>query len=176
MTAELIIDASEIARLGRAVSRLPDDIKATAMSRAMRRMSQRARTEYVRYGSKRLSVPPSLIRKVVREAMSAASIDLLVRSPWIPLHALGARQTRSGVTVRLRGSYKSAFLATMSNGHRGVMKRSGRARLPIHELYGPNPAHDITNNPDDYLDLLSQMIVRELIPRMLHELGRLLPG
>lgn len=176
MTAELIIDASEIARLGRAVSRLPDDIKATAMSRAMRRMSQRARTEYVRYGSKRLSVPPSLIRKVAREAMSAASIDLLVRSPWIPLYALGARQTKTGVTVRLRGSYKSAFLATMSNGHRGVMKRSGKARLPIHELYGPNPAHDVTNNPDDYLDLLSQMIERELMPRMLHELGRLLPG
>lgn len=176
MTAQLTIDASEVERLGREISRLPDEIKAKAMSRAMRRMGQRARTEYVRMSSKRLSVPPSLIRRIVREAMSAASIDLLVRSPWIPLRALGARQTRSGVSVRLRGSYRSAFLATMSNGHRGVMKRSGKSRLPIFELYGPNPAHDITNNPEDYLDLLSQMIERELMPRMLHELGRLLPG
>lgn len=176
MTVDLTIDASEVGHLGRSISRLPNEIKAKAMSRAMRRMGQRARTEYVRYSSKRLSVPPSLIRQVVREAMRAADIELMVRSPWIPLSRLGARQTRTGVSVRLRGSYRSAFIAKMANGHSGVMKRSGKSRLPIHELYGPNPAHDITNNGDDYLDLLSGLIERELLPRMLHELQRLIPG
>jgi hypothetical protein len=42
-------------------------------------------------------------------------------------------------------------------------------------LFGPNPAHAITNNPEVYLDVLAEIIRDHLAPRMLHEIGRLLP-
>lgn len=35
---------------------------------------------------------------------------------------------------------KSAFIAVMPSGHRGVFKRVKKARLPIKELYGPSLA------------------------------------
>ncbi len=64
----------------------------------------------------------------------------------------------------------------MDSGHVGVMKRVGTARLPIRELFGPNPAHDITNNDAVYLAVLAEVIETALAPRVLHELGRILPS
>lgn len=178
MVSEILIDASEVEQLGRAIANLPGQIKAKAMARAMRRMRDRARTEAVNYMTKRLSVPRGLVSKTTVAHFNAGgnTIEVVEKSGWIPIYALGARQTRAGVSTRLRGSYRSAFIAKMSNGHTGVMKRVGSSRLPIRELFGPNPAHDITNSPDEYLELLAGMIERELAPRVLHELGRLLPG
>ena len=60
------------------------------------------------------------------------------RGKGIALASFGARQTRRGVTYRLkkaggRNLVKGAFLATMRSGHRGVFVRKGKARLPIAE-------------------------------------------
>lgn len=38
----------------------------------------------------------------------------------------------------VRKSIPNAFIAVMSNGHRGVFARVGKKRLPIRELYGPS--------------------------------------
>ena len=40
---------------------------------------------------------------------------------------------------------------------------------------GPNPAHDITNNPDVFLAVLTEVMEEHLLPRYLHEVDRLLP-
>jgi hypothetical protein len=98
-----------------------------------------------------------------------------MRLGWIGIAQLSPRQTKAGVTTRLRGSYKSAFLATMKSWHRGVMIRSGRDRLLIHELFGPNPAHNIIKHPDEFFKVLSELIETRLAPRVLHELENLLP-
>lgn len=49
------------------------------------------------------------------------------------------RQTLRGVSVGINGGrrvlIKSAFIATMRSGHTGVFMRSGKANLPIRELY-----------------------------------------
>jgi hypothetical protein len=71
-----------------------------------------------------------------------------------PLINYGAKQTKKGVTVRVkngRTTLRHAFIATMPNGHKGVFERvgSGHKRvtkkgrsymsgLPIKELYGPS--------------------------------------
>jgi hypothetical protein len=54
------------------------------------------------------------------------------------------------------------------------MKRVGKERLPIRELFGPNPAHDVTNNPDEFMQVLAQLIEEHLLPRTLHEVDRLI--
>jgi hypothetical protein len=57
----------------------------------------------------------------------------------IPLIDYPSRQVKSGVSVAVnaggRSILKSAFIATMGNGHRGVFFRTGKSRLPIKEAF-----------------------------------------
>lgn len=178
MAPELHLDAGEILQLSKAIGNLPGQIKAKALASAMRRMRDMARTRVVKRSAERTDLPVSRVRKITTAAFNAGgnTIEVVEKSGWIPLADLGATQTARGVRVRARGSYKSAFIAQMGNGHRGVMKRVGSARLPIRELFGPNPAHDVTNNPDEFVKVLAELIEENLAPRVLHEIGRLLPG
>ncbi|MER9662294.1 phage tail protein [Mesorhizobium sp. M0159] len=177
MTVELHVDASDFADLGRAIARLPEQIKAKAAARAMRRVTEMARSRIIKRDAERIDIPPSRVRAVTTAHFNAGgnTSDVIVRSGWIPLYKLGATQTAKGVRVRLRGSYRSAFIAGMKSGHTGVFRRQGKARLPIRELFGPNPAHDITNNPQVYLQVLTEIIEQSLMPRYLHEVENLLP-
>lgn len=170
-------DARDFVHLGRAIAKLPEEIKAKAFARAGHRVAQMARTRLVRRQAPRLKLPQRVIRErtTAMLAPGSATARIVSRSGWIPLYALGARQNSKGVRVKLRGSYRSAFIATMKSGHTGVMKRYGKPRFPIGELFGPNPAHDITNNDQVYLALLAEVMEEVLMPRYLHELSRLLP-
>jgi hypothetical protein len=174
---QVIFDASELAQLGRAFNNLPGQIKTKALARAMRRMRDMTRTRIVRLGSDRIDIPVGKIRERTTAYFNAGgnTIEVVERSGWIALYELGARKTRVGVTVRMRGSYKHAFIAGMKSGHEGVFRRVGEERLPIRELFGPNPAHDVTNNPEDYLDTMAELIEEQLLPRVIHEIDRLLP-
>ncbi|MDO6965811.1 hypothetical protein [Rhizobium alvei] len=175
--AEIRFDASEFEQLGRAFRNLPGEIKAKAMARAMSRMRDMARTRIIRLGSDRIDIPQKHIRERATAYFNSGSstIEVVERSGWIALYELGASQTRRGVSVKLRGSYRHAFIAAMGSGHKGVMRRVGSEQLPIRELFGPNPAHDITNNPDDYLDVMEEIIEQNILPRVIHEIDRLLP-
>lgn len=177
MSAELTFDTSELEALGRAISRLPGDIKSKALARSMRRMRDMAKTRVVNRSVERVKMKPKDVRAITTAYFNAGSnsIEIIERSGWIGLYKLGATQTKAGVRVRARGSYKSAFIAKMDSGHQGVMIRQGKARLPIKELYGPNPAHDVTNNPNEFLEVLTELIEDHLAPRVLHEIDRLLP-
>lgn len=174
---QVIFDASEIDQLGRAFRNLSGEIKTKAMARAMRRMRDMARTQVVRLGAARVDIPVGKVRERTTAYFNAGgnTIEVVEKSGWIRLYELGATRTAVGVRVRGRGSYRHAFIAGMASGHTGVMRRVGMSRLPIRELFGPNPAHDVTNNPEDYLDLMTTLIEDNLLPRVLHEIDRLLP-
>lgn len=176
MSAELTFDTSELEALGRAISRLPGDIKSKALARSMRRMRDMAKTRVVKRSAERVKLSQKEIRALTTAYFNAGgnSIEIIERSGWIGLYKLGATQTKVGVRVKARGSYRSAFIAKMDSGHQGVMIREGKARLPIKELYGPNPAHDVTNNPEVFLQVLAEIIQDHLAPRVLHEIDRLL--
>jgi hypothetical protein len=175
---QVIFDASEIDQLGRAFLNLPGEIKTKAMARAMRRMRDMARTQVVKLGAARIDVPVGKVRERTTAYFNAGgnTIEVVEKSGWIRLYELGARPTGVGVSVKLRGSYRHAFIASMSSGHTGVMRRvAGATRLPIRELFGPNPAHDVTNNPEDYLEMMATLVEDNLAPRVLHEILNLLP-
>ncbi|WP_054308931.1 phage tail protein [Mesorhizobium sp. 1M-11] len=171
-------DASDFLHLSRAIAKLPDEIKAKAFARAASRVSETARSRLIKRQAPRLKLPQHLIRERTTAKFNAGgnTAEVVQRSNWISLYKLGARQNAKGVAVRARGSYRHAFIAKMASGHAGVMMREGSERLPIRELFGPNPAHDITNNESVYLKLLAEVIEETLMPRFLHELGRLLPS
>lgn len=174
---QVIFDASEIDALGKAFLRLDGEIKTKALARAMRRMRDMARTQVVRLGAARVDIPVGKVRERTTAYFNAGgnTIEVVERSGWIRLYELGATKTAVGVRVKSRGSYRHAFIAGFKSSHTGVLRRVGKSRLPIRELFGPNPAHDVTNNPDDYMQLMAQMIEDNLLPRVLHEIDRLLP-
>lgn len=158
----LIADAAEYLALSRAIRKLPDEIRAKAFARAGRRVTEMARTQYLKRAAPRLKLPQRVIRERTTARFNAGgnTSEVVVRSGWIPLHKLGATQTSKGVRVRLRGSYRSAFIASMKSGHVGVFSNTGGYNAAsgrnnaIRELFGPNPAHDIANNDAVYLAVI----------------------
>lgn len=181
---DLKFDAKEIADLGRAFGRISGDVKAKAFARAMRRMRDMAKTRVVRQTAARTDLKQSIVRAVTYAKFNAGSstIEVVEDSGWIGLYKIGATQTGTGVTVKGRGNIEHAFIAKLKSGHAGVFMRERGTRMPsnpkkekIKELFGPNPAHDVTNNPDEYLEMLSELIEEQLMPRVLHEIERLLP-
>ena len=125
--------------LSEAPKRLP-----SAIVRGLNDTANHARAESVRRICAEWAVKPAAARKAltIRRASAArqeAAVEAVGgRGYGIPLVSFGARQTRRGVTYRLkkaggRNLVKGAFLATMRSGHRGVFVRKGKARLPIAE-------------------------------------------
>ncbi|CAI2936143.1 phage tail protein [Aminobacter niigataensis] len=171
------VDASDFTDLSRAIARLPEEIRVKAASRAMRRVADMARSRIVKRSAERVDIPQARVRALTTAHMNAGgrTAEVVMRSGWIPLFKLGATQTAKGVRVKMRGSFRSAFIAKMGSGHAGVFRREGKDRLPIRELFGPNPAHDITNNDQVYVQVLAEVIESHLLPRYLHEVDRLLP-
>lgn len=178
-TGLLHIDDRDWVEVRRAIERLPGEIKTKAMSRAMRRMTQMARTAIVDSNARQVKLPKEVIASLTTAAFNAGgnTSKVVVESGWIPLRRLGAVQDASGVYVNLRGSYRHAFIAAFKSGHVGVLRRipgtsmrSNARKEQIRELFGPNPAHAITNNPDVYLDVIAGLIEDRLYPRYVHEL------
>ena len=170
------VDASEYQRFEREFRRLPHELKAKAFSRAMRRVNKMMRTQVIRRSSERIKLPQKHIRPTYTMlSVGSATLEHVVRSGWIPLYKLGASPSAKGVRINRRGTIDGAFIARMASGHTGVFKRTDKSRLPIQELFGPNPASDIANHPDVFEKVLMGLIDPELTKRMLHELSRMLP-
>lgn len=183
MSADIKFDASEIDALGKAFAKLPGEIKAKAFARAMKRMATMSRTRVVRISARRTDLSQSLIRELTTAALNTgtASAEVVMKSGWLPLYDLPHTITPEGAEVPGRGLLKSAFKAKMKSGHEGIFINSGgynkksKRNNAVKELFGPNPAHDVTNNPEEFIKILAELIEEHLAPRFLHEIGRLLP-
>jgi hypothetical protein len=129
-----------------------------AMVRAMNRAIASGRTVMVKAMAQDTGLKSGDIRKaiVMREATTSNPEARFATSlKRIPLIAFNARQTRSGVSYRMKGSrgkLPHAFIATVRTrgpvelglthkGHEGVFVRRGKGRLPIRELWGPSLGH-----------------------------------
>src|SRR5262245_11043311 len=132
----IVYDAKDFWRLSKAFGRVPQEIKAKVVARAMARVAQMGATRIARLAADRINVPVGLVRQKTKPFQKEGEAVVAVRSDWIELYKIGARQTRTGVTVRARGSYHHAFIATMKSGHSGVMLRDSAKSVPITELYG----------------------------------------
>ncbi len=105
---------------------------AKAIPRALNKTARTARAQAAReirsagYGMKVAAIKKAIsIRKASRSELTAM---LKANGRPIPLIQYGARQTKAGVTVAVlngRKLIKSAFIATMPTGHKGVFLRVG---------------------------------------------------
>jgi hypothetical protein len=83
------------------------------------------------------------VRRPRRATIDGAEWAIDVSGKPVPLSAYPHRQTRKGVSVEVnrgrRTLIRSAFVASMDSGHKGVWLRRGKERLPIFELLGSRP-------------------------------------
>lgn len=171
------LNYKELEQVDRAFRRLPGEIKVKAMARAMRQITGVARTRIVDETGKISKLPRPTVAAVTTASFNAGgnTQKYVVKSGWIHLIKLGAVQSPTGVYVAVRGSYRHAFIAGMKSGHVGVMRRvNEKGRFPIREQFAANPANVITNKPDEYLNILAQIIAERYLPRVLHEVDYLL--
>ena len=171
---EIKIDASDFAKIEAAIRALPADIRHKVMSKAIRGVMRQGRSRVVDRIAERMKLPKNVVRRTLTAFDAGDSTVLRARSKWLSLYRIGATQTASGVNVRARGSYQSAFIATM-NGGTTVFKRETAERNSARALYGPNPAHDITASPADYERVIIEIAALDAVPRIRSELAKVLP-
>jgi hypothetical protein len=146
ITLDLLWDSRGIAalrpgNLDKAITRALSKAGSTALRDMRAEASKRIR--------RRKRLKPSIIRGAFRiRRPKRASIEgmewaLDVSGRNVPLTAYPHRQTARGVSVEVnrgkRTLVRSAFLAQMRSGHRGIFVRVGPERLPIRELFGSRP-------------------------------------
>jgi len=158
-----------------------------ATVRAMNRAIASGRTLMVQ----RIAGDTGLKSGDVRKAMSLRNATaqrlearLGVGLKRIPLYAFNAkglfpsRGKGRGVSYRLKGGagrIANAFIADMKSGHRGVFVRSGKARLPIRELFGPSLGHVFAKYRPEGIERAREMFVTNFRHEMGFEADRV-PG
>jgi len=122
-------------------------VMAKAGATALRDMRSEARKRI----KLRKAIKASKIGKVLKLSRPTSKVVPGINSEW-RLDVLGGvtrvsdysyRKTREGVAVTINRGQKSlirsAFVATMKSGHKGVFVRRGPARLPILEPLASRP-------------------------------------
>ncbi len=131
-----------IAALGR---RFPQ-----AARRSLRRAGTAGRTAVSRKIRGDLGIKVSIVKEAVTVRVKPSSVEIAATGSRIPLIEFKARGREPsggrgrGVGYRIgkrSGRIGDAFITTMPSGRRGVFRRSGKSRLPIHELKGPSITH-----------------------------------
>lgn len=139
----------------RGVAPLGDGRAAKAIARALRKAASTSLRDMRSEARKRVRARKRLKAKVVRKALNLRrpprpsrgdmgmewGVD--VSGKAVRASAYPHRQTRRGVSVAVnkgkRSLLRSAFIRTLSSGHRGVFLRRGPRRFPIFEPLASRP-------------------------------------
>lgn len=158
-----------------------------ALRRAFKRTAISVRTVMAAAIAKDVGGKQADIKSQVKLAINAQEVEATIstkgaRIPVIDLKALGPEPSRGrgrGVSWQTQGGQRArepqAFIATMSNGHRGVFikaksltKKSRGAwskNLPIKELFGPSLPHVFAK----YVPLGIERAQEQLVKNLEHE-------
>ena len=122
-----------------------------AAQRSVKKVAVSVRATWARQIVEEINLPASVIKDAIRlhpsnrstitievDSRNVASLGIGRRVRSVPVMRFKPRQTRAGVSVRIKKSQgrkliKSAFIAEMKTGHEGVFYRLGKKRLPIEE-------------------------------------------
>lgn len=127
-------------------SNAPEKAVARAASKAGNDALRAMRTAAGRSVRQRKKIKAGVVSKAFklnyaspRSSLESMEWSMDVTGAPMPLIAFPHSQTRRGVSVMVnagsRKLVKGAFIATMKSGHEGVFVRTGKARLPIKELF-----------------------------------------
>jgi hypothetical protein len=157
------------------MDRFVERAQAIAVPRALNKLLDQAQVAGFRTINDIYKIGPRTMEKYARATLAGAGkleASINVKGAGFPLYAFQPHQTRTGVSVLIKGKrvlILHAFIATLPNGHTGVFARGayggksshalrpagrgasgfqfGRGRLPINELYTLSPP-DAFSNPD----------------------------
>ena len=142
----ITINEAKLKRLRRDLTDIPKALPKI-VSRAINKVATYTRTKIVReitadVNLKRGDVTKRNVR-MKKASYRKWSATIGISGRRVPVHRFGARQTRKGVSYRIRKSagrqtIAGAFIAKMPSGHVGVYRRVGKTAFPIIELYGPS--------------------------------------
>lgn len=180
---------ADISRALDKLARVPKEVEAKALPRALNKTADQAKVQASReireagYNLKAAAIKKAINIKRANKGQLVAVINAAGKP--IALINYSARSTKAGVSVSVKNGRKNlrgAFIATMPNGHTGVFERVGTQHkkvdangkvqwrgLPIKELFGPSIPSAFMNEK-----VQSALVakVREAFPRLLqHEIS-----
>lgn len=157
---------------------ISEGLREKAITRALNRVGDQAATLASRRIAEEYSFKVREVKatiKVRRAARGRLEVTISSRGRRTPLIQLSARQTSTGVSVRIKRTrhvITGAFIARMRSGHEGAYKREGKTRLPIRERY-------TIAIPEAFRSTVivkaMEQAVRDLLPKRIeHELAYLI--
>ena len=120
---------------------LSNEVFMNVYKRSIKRTVTKFKTTTSKEVRKTYNIKASELKKAVTlKKEDVYSYKYTIKSPRIGLEKFGARQTKTGVSVRVRKDrgrkvIKGAFLAHDTNNRLRVFKREGKERLPIDRFF-----------------------------------------
>ncbi|MBU2701683.1 hypothetical protein Ga0466249_002802 [Sporomusaceae bacterium BoRhaA] len=171
-------NASQIERAEQLLGGIKDALPK-AQASAINRSLTTARTEIVRSVRKEYVIKAEDVRNTIKVTnASAASPIGSIKSMGGPIPLVKFDTSKENpVRVRVKKSgakkpIKHAFLQAMGNGYRGIFIRSGKARYPLKQLYGPSVPQMVGN--ETVMKSVEEKAIQTLDKRMDHEINRIL--
>ena len=128
-------------RFEAACTRLGEGEARRAFSMALNKEGRRAFTQLRRSLALQSSIPRGAVNAATRfQSATRATLSTVTAGSGrhLPLSFFGAKQFTYGVRAKIWGraqTFRSAFVVKRYGG--GVFKRTGKARFPIEQLWGP---------------------------------------
>jgi hypothetical protein len=158
-------------RFEAACNRLGEGEARRAFSMALNKEGRKSFTQLRRSLSNQSSIPRGAVNAATRFKSASRSTMATVTSGTgrhLPLSFFGTKQFSYGVRAKIWGkaqTFRSAFVVKRYGG--GVFKRTGKARFPIEQLWGPAV-------PVEMLRDEAHAAWQEQHPRILTESSRLI--
>lgn len=169
------IDTQEIGELAdllrEAAAKFPH-----AIALALNRTVSETRTAVARALVQQTGAKYGVVRKalsIIPATAATLTAAIVAKGSYMPLSAFKARQTKKGVSAapwNTRRVFPHTFIIARYGGN--VYKRVGRARFPLHKLYGPAIPVELPKYQSR--DAFYATAPAVLAKRLDHELGRLL--
>ena len=158
-------------RFEAACTRLGESEARRAFSMALNKEGRKSFTQLRRSLAQQSSIPRGAVNAATRFQSATRGTMATVTSGTgrhLPLSFFGAKQFSYGVRAKIWGraqTFRSAFVVKRYGG--GVFKRTGKARFPIEQLWGPSV-------PKEMLRDEAHAAWQEQHPRILSESSRLI--
>jgi hypothetical protein len=174
---EVVIDTSDFKNMAAAMEAAGKKAPL-ALARTINWAGNKARTQTLRSIAKQAGLAYGVVRDGVKTKSASPrdlTYDLAAKGRPFPLSYFDARQTSRGASAApwgKRRTFPHTFVAETIGGH--VFERTGRARLPIRELWGPGIPQEMVKDepPKKFVETLRG----EFAPRLAHELSRMFPA
>lgn len=172
-----------------ALNSLSEGQARKALARAVNRVTNTVHGRVIRAIRKQSDIPTTIIRQQIKKRLASTSLGqgALEGVIWatgkpISLKHFKPRQTSVGVKAKWGGEWhmltgafmgpRPGVIAPRLGGH--VWLRTSSARLPIELQYGPSVPEELVRG--ESARIFEETVATMLPARVMHEVGRLLPG